>query len=402
MFADPQHRLIAFTRLLAVSVLCCLAFSWRLWVSRPHYPLVPLFEFVPALAFPFDYVLLGWLVVLLLGVVYQPRCRLLITLVLGTFGLLFVQDQSRLWPSFYQFSFLFLLLASNRRVDGAAGDQRVLASMRFVFAMVFFWGGVQKLNPYFFYEEFPWFVEPVTRLWPLATPVLPHIAVAAALFEMTIGVGLLTRRLRGAALGGAVLMNLLIFFCIGPLRDNWNNSSWMWGMTVAAQTWVLFFRAPPFSFRTMFAAPALHNVPQWLAVILIGFLPVLNNINRWDSALSFNVYSGNVDYAEIHMRPGVVDRLPDEIAALVHVRFGGAVLVPNEWSRRVFHANTYPETRVFKALFRAVCDYLPEGSAALYVREKAGWFFPKRIDRYELNGARGVELSDAGVSPPDA
>ncbi len=401
MFADPQHRLIAFTRLLVVSVLCCLALSWRLWVSRPHYPLVPLVEFVPALPFPFDFALLGWLVALLLGILYQPRSRVLITLVLATFGMLFVQDQSRLWPSFYQFNFLFLLLASNRRVDGVAGDERVLAGMRFVFAMVYFWGGVQKLNWHFFYEEFPWFVEPVTQLWPFVTPLLPHFAVAAAAFEMMIGLGLLTRRLRCVALGGAVLMNLLILFCIGPLRDNWNNSSWMWGMTVAALTWVLFYRAPSFSFRTMFAAPPLNNTPQWLAVILIGFLPALNNINRWDSALSFNIYSGNVDYAEIYIRPDVVDRLPKEIADLVHVQFGEAVLVPNEWSREEFNANAYPETRVFKAIFRAVCAYLPEGSAALYVREKAGWFFPKRIDRYELNGPRGVELSDAGTSPPE-
>lgn len=400
MFANEQQRLIVFTRLLAVSALCCLAFSWRLWVSRPHYPLVPLFEFVPALPFPFDFALLGVLVGLLVGVVVRPRSKPLIVLVLAVFGLLFLQDQSRLWPSFYQFGFLFFLLAARRRGEGDDEDGRTLASMRFVVAMVYFWGGVQKLNPHFFTQEFPWFVDPVTQLLPVDASLLPSLAVLAAVLEVAIGVGLLTRRLRPVALVGAVLMHLLILLSIGPLRDNWNNSSWMWGMTVAAQTGALFFRAPAFSFRAMFAAPRFRNAPQWLAVLLIGIMPVLNNVNRWDSALSFNVYSGNVDFAEIHLRTGVVPQLPDEIATLVDIRFGGAMLVLNKWSLQEFNANTYPETRVFKALFRKVAAYLPDGTAELYVEEKAGWFFPKRIDRYEINDRGQVTLEEAGVAPP--
>lgn len=399
MFVDEQQRLIAFTRLLAVSTLCCLVFSWRLWVSRAHYPLVPLFGFVPALPYPCDFAVFGVLVGSLLGVVVWPRSRALIVLVLSLFGLLFLQDQNRLWPSFYQFCFLFLLLAARRRGGGGEEAGRVLAGARFVVAMLYFWGGVQKLNPYFFAEEFPWFVEPLTQFLPVDASWLPRIAVLAAALEIGIGIGLLTRRLCRVALVGAVLMHLLIALCIGPLRDHWNNSSWVWGMTVAAQTWALFYRAPAFRFATMFAAPRPHNAPPWLAVLLIGIMPVLNNVNRWDSALSFNVYSGNVDYGEVHLRVGVVHLLPDEIAPLVDVRFGRAVLVLNRWSLHEFNANTYPETRVFKAVFRGLGALLPDGSAVLYVEEKAGWRFPKRIDRYGLNGQGGVELVEAGVPP---
>lgn len=391
LFTDEQHRLIAFTRVLAVSVLCCLAFSWKLWVARPHYPLVPLFEFVPSFTHPFDYALLGLLVALLLGIVVRPQSRVLIALVMGAFGILFLQDQSRLWPSFYQFFLLFMLLVSFRRPGGAAGEERILTGLRFVAAMVYFWGGVQKLNPYFFYEEFPWFVEPVVQFLPFETSLLPTVAVLAALFEVLIGIGLLTRRLRHLALAGAMLMHVLIFFSIGPLRDNWNNSSWMWGLTVAVLTWTLFWQAPTFCIKTMFAAPRFQNTSQWFVLLLIGILPVLNNFNRWDSALSFNVYSGNVDYAEIHMPQQVVARLPEQIADRVDVGFGKAVLVLNKWSLHEFDANTYPETRIFKAVFRKVGSYLPEGSAQMYVREKAGWFFPRRIDCYELSSGGEVE-----------
>ena len=385
MSANEEQRLVAFTRLLAASVLCCLAFSWKLWLSRPYYPLAPLFDLIPPFPPPFDYAFLGLLVALLLGVTALPRLWILHVLVLAVLGLMFFQDQNRLWPSFYQFFFLFLLLTTAKQTSGKFNAERVLTGMRFVIAMIYVWGGVHKLNPHFFNEEFLWFVEPVTSLLPFHLPSLPTLGVFAALFEVLIGVGLLTRRFRNMGLCGAVFMHFLIFYCIGPLRDQWNNSSWIWGLTVALQTLVLFYRAPSFDFKTMFSGSRYQNIPQLLAVVFIGFIPVLNNVNCWDSALSFNVYSGNVHYAEIHMRADAVQHLPQAIAGVVEVGPDVAVLVLNHWSLSEFNANSYPETRIYISVLKKICSYLPDNSARLYVREKSGWFFPKTTHRYDCD-----------------
>ena len=45
--ADEQGRLELVVRALAVSVLACLAFSWKLWLSSRLYPLTPAFGLVP-------------------------------------------------------------------------------------------------------------------------------------------------------------------------------------------------------------------------------------------------------------------------------------------------------------------------------------------------------------------
>ena len=185
-------------------------------------------------------------------------------------------------------------------------------------------------------------------------------------------------------------MHSLIFVCIGPLRDGWNNSAWIWNLTVAIQTVIVFYRAPAFCWSTMFDAPRAHCVPQALAVVFLGLLPVLNNLNCWDSALSFNVYTGNVDYAEIHIAPEAVGSLPDEIARFAELEEGRAALKLNSWALSEFQANPYPETRIFKAIYAKVCSYLPPGSAELLVREKSGWHGPKRIDRY--NCPAGTEV----------
>lgn len=382
IFGSEEKRLILFTRLLALFVLLCLAFSWRLWVSTRLYPLVPVWGLVPAFPYPFDYLFLALFSGLLFAVILRPRSKRWIGSVLAAFTIFFFQDQSRVWPSFYQFFFLFLLLLTSRSDGGEEEAHRLLAGMRFIVAAVYFWGGVQKLNPYFFNEEFPWFLRPLTDLLPFGIPFLPALGVFAAVFEVLFGIGLLTKRFRAVALYDALLMHALIFVCIGPIRNNWNDSAWIWGQTMAVQVWLLFYKAPPFDFKKMFGAPPLYNVPQALAVLFIGILPLLNNLNRWDSALSFNVYTGNVTHGQIGMHPDAARRLPAELSPFVSEREGWALLDLNAWTIHEFNANPYPERRVFKAVLGTICSHLPDRSVRLFLTEKSGWFSPKSTHAY--------------------
>jgi len=383
MFADESQRLRVFTRVLGVSVLCCLAFSWRLWMARPLYPMVPAGDWVPAFAEPFDrlFLLATASLAALLAVPWRPAT--VARWLLGAFALLFLQDQSRLWPSFYQFFLLLLILGGSRASSTSGAAERVLNGLRFVVAATYFWSGVQKLNTHFFHEEFPWFVAPLVGPLPALAPLLPMLGAAAAVLETLIGVGLLTRRLRRAALLEAFAMHAVILACIGPLRDNWNNSSWIWSLTAAVQAGVLFWKAPPFSLRSMFGGPARANVPQAAAFVLAGLMPVLNNFNLWDSALSFNVYTGNVHQAEIRLLPEGAAQLPEELHKFLRPGEGCSILSLNAWTLSEFHANPYPENRVFHAVFRAICSRVPPETAALFVREKSSWLAPRRILRYE-------------------
>jgi hypothetical protein len=379
---SEEKRLVILTRLLAGFVLLCIAFSWKLWISSRLYPLVPLGGLVPAFAFPFDYIVLALFAAVLIGLIFRPRSQLLVGLAVAAFAILFLQDQSRAWPSFYQFFFLFLLLLTHRRVAGEDDAHRVLAGMRFVVAAVYFWGGIQKMNPRFFNEEFPWFIEPLTDLLWFDVPYLPAVGVFAALFEVLFGIGLLTKRFRTFALYDAILMHALILVCIGPLRGDWNNSAWIWGQTMAVQVWVLFYKAPAFEFKSMFSDSLLRNVPQALTVAFLGVLPLLNNVNRWDSALSYNIYTGNVSYAEIYLSPAAARRLPDELSAFVTERDGVSRLDLNAWTMLEFNANPYPEPRIFKAVLGTVCSQVPDGSVELVLYEKSGWFIPQATHRY--------------------
>jgi hypothetical protein len=379
---SEQERLTLTVRTLAVSALACLAGSGKLWLSGRLYPLVPLLDVCPPFPGPGDVLVLAVLVGLLLGLVVSPLSKPLSAAVVIMFTALFVQDQSRLWPSFYEMFYSFLLLVAHRRAGGEEEASRTLMGMRFVMAAVYVWGGVQKLTVHFLQEEFPWFVSPLTDLVPFPVPFMSVIAVGAAVFEILLGVGLLTRRFRVIALWDAVLMHAVILVCIGPLRGHWNDSAWIWSLTMAARVWLLFHAAPPFRLTTMFAGPLRENVPQVLTVVLVGLMPVLNNLNRWDSAVSFNVYTGNVSAGVVLMDPAVVSRLPAEVGRHVTSQGEWAVLDLNVWAMQEFNAGAYPETRVFRRVFARVCDWIEDPSARLVIVEKATWFAPKSTRVY--------------------
>jgi uncharacterized membrane protein YphA (DoxX/SURF4 family) len=313
---------------------------------------------------------------------------------IACFLFFFSQDQSRLWTSFYLQSLLILVNATAIAAGGRLSAANTLLTIRVIVAAVYFWAGVNKLNVHFFQKEFPWFFEPITSHLPFRLPFQTPIALGAALFEIAVGLGLLSRRYRKFALAGALLIHAMIFFCIGPLRDQWNNSSWIWGQTTAVQLLLLFWGAPPAPLRELAYLRSYRYAPIALATVLVVVAPLLNGFNRWDSALSFNVYSGNVDYAEIHMWPGGAEYLPDEIAEFVVEQDDRDVLNLQQWSLWEFNANPYPETRIFKALMKEICSYLPRGSACLLVREKASWFAPKSMAAYDFHGEKAPDLVD--------
>lgn len=198
--ASEERRLVLVVRALVVSILVCLAVSWRLWLSSRLYPLVPAFGIVPAFPWPLDGAVLALLVALLAALACRPLSRPIAGAAVAVLAVLFLQDQSRLWPSFYLFGFLLLLLLGHRPDGGEAAAARTLAGMRFAVAMAYFWGGVQKLTPQFFHQEFPLFVRPLTDLLPGPVPGLPVVGAAAAVAEVVFGLGLLTKAFRRLAL----------------------------------------------------------------------------------------------------------------------------------------------------------------------------------------------------------
>jgi len=383
--ASPEPRLALAVRLIAAGTLFCLAFSGSLWLSTRLYPLTPAFSLVPAFPWPLDAAAVAVLVGLLVTVLVRPLARLPSAAVVGLLAVLFAQDQSRLWPSFYSFFLLFLLVLGHERRDDPRAAARTFAGMQFTVAAIYFWGGVHKLTPHFFTREFPWLIEPLTSRVPIPASWVPWLGAAAAVFEVTFAIGLLTRRWRRFALWEALAMHAVVFVCIGPIRGHWNDSAWAWSLSMAAIAWTLFHDAPPFELTLATGGTAAQLVPRAIVAALVGVMPALNGVNRWDSAVSFNVYTGNVATGLVLLEPDAAKSLPPAVAAHVMPGDEWAVLDLNAWAIAEFNAGAYPERRIFRRLFAEICRWVPANAAHLVVVDKATWFAPKttRIERWD-------------------
>ncbi len=103
-----ENRLAWLRIALAAGLVAGLLLSPNLWISTRSYPLTPLWDAVPPLPYPADYVLFGLLMVLVTGVGVARGRAIgwlgISALVIAAF--LVVQDESRLQPWFYQYSFM--------------------------------------------------------------------------------------------------------------------------------------------------------------------------------------------------------------------------------------------------------------------------------------------------------
>jgi hypothetical protein len=127
----------------------------------------------------------------------------------------------------------------------------------------------------------------------------------------------------------------------------------------------------------MFAGPPVRAITAAGVAVLVGIMPAFHTFSLWDAALSFNVYTGNVNAASVVMLPEAADRLPAEVQPYVVRKDRWAMLDVNAWSQSLFNAGVYPEIRVFRRLFEAVSRDLPPDSARLVVVERATWLSPK-------------------------
>ena len=377
-----ENRLALLRLALAAGLVAGLLLSPNLWVSTRAYPLTPLWNAVPPLPYPVDYALFGLLVVLVAGV-GVTRGRIMGWLATGTLALavfFVLEDESRLQPWFYQYS--FILAAFCLYGWGRIGTSDALNACRLVVIATYFWSGLQKANAGFFEVTYPWLVEPLTAWLPdWAGSTLLSGAYAVPIVEAMIGLGLLTRRFRKPAVLGALLMHAFIMLSVGPLGHDHNTVVWPWNFAMSAFVVILFWRAPDEPSALTILDPgrnfSLGFALRATVLVLFAFMPLFSFFGLWDSYLSSSLYSGA-------SKRGYV------------LEWDGS-----EWRRtgiqnlalKELNTPPYPEKRIFKSVF--VQRWCEAGSEEELQRVKAG--YPEPVLRVDgrpniLSGERSAEF----------
>ena len=350
--AGQEERALKEVRLLTLvlplALLCGFALSRRLWFySTRLYPSVPVFDFLPTVTPTAGYVWFGALVVLLLLVAVRAWPYASAFVALASLYVLF--DESRLQPWFYQYLFMMLALAAHTWRDEDA--RTPLRACAFVVASVYFWSGVQKLNPQFFAEVLPSLAAPYLARMPASfARLLTPLGALIPLTEICAGLMLLTRRWRRVGVVLAIVTNAVVLLLFVPFRRN--NVIWPWNVAMAAFVLILFRRgahgARDFLPRKFFSI-------QTAALVLFGLMPALSLFGLWGQYLSSALYSGNVARAEFTVSEQVAGRLPQRVRSKLRPVPEGFRLDINHWSYAELNVPAYPSEKVYRAAAATLC-----------------------------------------------
>lgn len=351
--ASDRARLLKIA--VAAGCACGFALSRRLWLSSVRdYPHAPVADFLRPPAFPLDFAWLGALFVLLALVAVSARPRKYLAAFLVAAGLLALWDQSRWQPWCYQYYFMLAALALFPWSDGGERvDERRVAALdacRLVVAGTYFWSGVHKLSPGF--EGTMLLVLGRQLPLALAAPLAAASAFVVPAVEMLIGVALLTRRFRDAAVVLALSTHAAVLLMLVP--SGANTVVWPWNVAMAAAVVALFWRARGELARSPLAT--LRRPLNLAVAALFVVMPALGLVGLWDSYLSAALYSGGTKQAHVRFDEQTWSRLPAGARRASRREGGGYALNISGWSQLELNVPAYPEERLFQRAARGVCE----------------------------------------------
>jgi hypothetical protein len=360
-----------------------LLLSPKLWLAERAYPFCPISSFLPPIPHPLDYLwyaaVLSLLCVAL--VLRRPARSLWLFIVLLT--LLCLWDQMRWQPWVYQYLIMTATLAIcfPSAADKPGNTEAALDSCRLILAATYFWSGLHKLNAAFPNEGFAFLLAGI--LPPLPKDAYLAGGLAAALFETAIGLGLLTRRLRSAAVIGAVAMHAFVLVCIGPWALDYNPIIWPWNIAMAGFVIILFWRTD-FSWQTIVGP---HG-RAWHAfvIVLFGIMPFFNFLGLWDAYLSANLYSGDIRYGEVYVRKAVLERLSAEVQPHVRKVSDDAYRLDIiNWSLAELNVPPNPEWRVYRAIAQQLCPLAdrPDQLYLVIYERPNRWSGQRQVTKYD-------------------
>jgi len=364
---SPEQQAALLIRVTAVAIGCSFLLSWKLWLSSRLFPLAPVSNRLPELAYPFDYIWFLSLLGLLAIISFLPRSRPIVLIFVCLAALLSLWDQTRWQPWFYQYLFMLAAIGILAwRKTETASNRTALDVCRLIVAATYFWTGFQKLNITFVRETWPDMAAFLPGFWQSITERVPSFLILVIPFvEVLIGFGLLSRRFRNRTVLLAIATHaaiLILLFLTGE-----NVVVWPWNVAMVLFVWILFWEDKETTGRRIVAGKNPFHI---LVLILFAILPSLSLVGFWDSFLSSSIYSGNTYQAAIYLGPTLLDRLPAEIHPHVWQESEPFFLDINRWAYAELRVPVYPEPRVFRQVAKRICKYAEGERLSLWIKQK--------------------------------
>lgn len=361
-----QIRII--TRITGIACLASMILCYKLWFNERNFPLTPVFDILPHWAHPYDYILPGISGLFLLGVILHRTPQRFVILFLLSALLLAVLDMNRWQPWFYQYILMFFILAFfNYRCDDSRQQTAIILTFKLMVASIYIWSGLQKLNPHFLSDTFPWLMEPITNhMAANSIDNFKFLGYSFPLIETATGICLLIPSLQKLACISAITMHIFILIVLSPIGHNYNPVVWPWNVAMIAFVLLLFYNEVHFNSIDLRNALRFYSVK--IVLVLFMLMPLFNFFNLWDSYLSHNLYSGNTSGGELYISNEMKEKLPEHIKPYAYESADGqSDITIKYWCMKELGVPAYPERRNFEAVKKTFYKYTKDSSEIYFL-----------------------------------
>jgi hypothetical protein len=337
-------------RFILMAVLGTLLLSSKVWMTDRNFPVIPIFDGIPSMPSPLDYILYSVLIVLAIYQIIYLENRNTMYALIGMYAFLMAGDQMRWQP----YNVQYLLVMIGLLFYPMKSDQ-LLAAFRFFIVAFYIWSGIQQLNMVFFQSIFPWLAGPLAEKFPSAMEeyVLGAGYVFPWMFLFT-GVGLLIPKLRNIAVYVGLIIQLFLIYSFSPLGNDWNEAILPYNAALGLFTYLLFFNAE-FNYREVFVSKFKFHMAF---IIIFGILPVASFFGIYDRMQSFNTLSGKAYYGKIYVTEQLAERLPDGVKRYVfRPPLSKPFIETTYWSMDALKVSPYSEKRIYRSLETYICSF---------------------------------------------
>lgn len=346
----PQ-RLLLIRVTICISLIISIILSLNLWAGERLFPYAPAYEpfFIKA---PYDYFIVGFFMLLIVASLFLKKHRLLIFLALLIGATMVFYDLNRLQAWFYiYFSFLFVLMFYNGRIDDANKFTSFFIVLQLIFCSIYIFNGISQLNSLFIETDFPDLISPLQKMMSERQFLfIKKIGVFIPYVLIFIGAGLLIRPIRYLAITFAVIFHVLLIIFLFPTQNNQNYAMWFCNITFIPLLFLLFSGKTK---QRYYSPTLLLQFPLFYIIIgLFWIMPCFNQKNIWPDNLSGNFKSGNVNEVEIKFSKIVLDKLPSYVQHFCDQKDSVYTLDYNAWCRDELSTNCYRENITFNNIYQ--------------------------------------------------
>jgi len=319
LIIDNKETII---RIMAAALCAAVLLSWSLWDanSRDFFPTIPLWGEIARPNHFWPRINAVILVLLCLGIIWKPNHPILLIALTLWLTRLCITDLNRLQPWVWLYGLILILRLST-------DSKQFFVYLRWLLATVYVWSGFNKMTPYFAEDNFAWLCETFecTRNWGQ----FPLLGYGLALFEMGLGIALLSPSLHSIVKWLIVVFHLCIIVILSA--QNWNYVVIPWNIAMVGLVWLS--GKPSFYLRHNFLDFSIFDFVATGCLVLSGICPAFSLIGWWPTPLSWNMYSNT--QAELTLSTNQTSFCPTKEWCDVWTQFAyekGTKLQADDWA----------------------------------------------------------------------